>query len=205
MRILLSGFEPFAEHSVNPSALIVERIQAAGAGWVAGHETKAVVLPVLFGEAFSRLEAEIRSFDPDVVIAMGLAAGRSAEIELERVAINCLDSEIADNRGSRLSGGQEIHPGGREAYFSTLPLSEIRTRLVANGIPITISNTAGAYVCNELFYRLQELTFYSHRRSGFIHLPLLQAAEETRPSLPLETLVTGIRLIATFLAEGSRS
>ena len=130
-----------------------------------------------------RLDKEIASFQPAVVLALGLAGGRSDKIEIERVAINCIDAEIPDNAGVQYRD-QVITPDGENAFFSSLPIAGLLDSLKAAGVPAQISNSAGTYVCNYLFYKLQELGAASPlRRSGFVHFPFLP--EQARGKNPL--------------------
>jgi pyroglutamyl-peptidase len=208
MKILLSGFEPFGEESVNPSSLVIDALSKKHASRWTPHEIYTVVLPVTFDQAFQKLEAEIRKFDPDVVVALGLAGGRSDKLELERVAINCIDAFIPDNSGHQ-PRDEKIDALGREAYFSTLPIHALAQALNKQGIPARLSNSAGTYVCNYLFYKLQEVSLRTRRQTGFIHVPYFpeQAAVRTpQPgSMTLEKMIEGVELIVELLARGLRN
>lgn len=178
VRILVSGFEPFGGQTQNPTQLLCERLAREA---LLGDEpervvppgvaVRSVVLPVTFAGAYPRLREEIHAFAPHVVIAFGQAGGRAA-IELERVAINCDDAELADNAGER-PRDRVIVEGGPPALFSTLPLRALQGELAAAGIPARISNSAGTFVCNHLFYRLMEEHRFSIRLCGFVHVPFL--------------------------------
>jgi pyroglutamyl-peptidase len=209
-RILVSGFEAFGGAAVNPTALLIEdlRDQRSGAG-AAGDETAAaaqaaasaaavevetVLLPVVFEEAFVKLEAAIDRFKPDVVLALGQAGGRDA-IEVERIAVNLMDAEIADNSG-RKPCDERIEADGANAYFSTLPLREIVEALTANKISARISNSAGLYVCNDLFYRLQRAApAKGLRMSGFVHVPYLPEQTTDKPSMPFNEMKRALAIV----------
>jgi pyroglutamyl-peptidase len=190
--ILLSGFEPFAGDARNPSQEVCAALSDAE---IRGCRVHALSLPTAFDVAARRLLREIRRLRPALVIATGVAAGR-AEITPERFALNFADARIPDNRG-RQPREQTLLRGGPLAYASGLPVSAIVQRLRAAGIPAAPSLSAGAYVCNELFYRLCQAVQGTSVVAGFIHLPYAseQVTERTgTPSLPLATIVEGLRM-----------
>jgi pyroglutamyl-peptidase len=147
-----------------------------------GMNVQAVCLPVTFDKAFEILAKEIESYHPDVVLAFGQAGGRAA-IEIERVAINCLDADIPDNRGVK-PRDQMITEGGAPAYFTTLPMRAMLEKLAQAGLPSRISNSAGTYVCNYVFYKLQEFAKDSQKQTGFIHVPYLPEQAAKNPGTP---------------------
>ena len=203
MKVLISVFEPFGGNTVNPTEKLMRDVMVSPESYQTSGVSalKPVVLPVTFESAFEVLAREMESFSPDAVIAFGLAAGRSQAIELERVAINCIDCEIPDNAG-RVLQDAPVNPNGQNAYFSTLPLRAMLEDLEKAGIPARISNTAGTYVCNYLFYRLQEMNLSTGRRTGFIHVPFLpeQVKENSNtPSMPFEQLRLALRTILVTL------
>ncbi|HXH31365.1 MAG TPA: hypothetical protein VNJ01_11175 [Bacteriovoracaceae bacterium] len=169
MRLLTTGFETFGGFSENPTELLMLEIQKGKIPLPTQLEVRAVVLPVTFRQAYQELEKNIQEFRPELVLAFGLAVGRSS-IDLERVAINCINAEIADNEGYR-PVERKINPQGPDAYFSTLPITQLAQALNENGFRSSVSNTAGTYVCNYLFYRLMETAKLSDIRGGFIHVP----------------------------------
>ncbi len=190
-RILVSGFEAFGGATINPTQRLIEELRA-GRGSSTPVET--VLLPVVFGAAFTALEEAIARTKPDVVLSLGQAGGRDA-IELERVAINLMDAEIADNNGFQ-PREQSIAAGGENALFSTLPLQTMLQDLRSQEIPARISNSAGLYVCNDLFYRLQTLGL----TSGFVHVPYLPEQTTDKPSMPFETMKHALAVMLETLA-----
>jgi pyroglutamyl-peptidase len=167
--ILLSGFEPFGGDSVNPSWNAVRA--ARDILWAEGLDAQAVELPCVFGESVRVLRREIDRLQPQLVVCAGLAGGRS-RLSLERVAINCDDARIPDNAGNR-PVDEEVVPGGPAAYFSTLPVKASLRALQIAGIRAELSQTAGTYVCNHIFYSLMHYlaTERPETRGGFIHVP----------------------------------
>lgn len=190
-RLLLTGFEPFDGDSINPSLEIVRAM--AGRALVAE-------LPVDRDKAVTAALAAVEATRPDVVILLGLWAGRS-RICLERVAINVDDFRIPDNAGNQ-PRGTPIVEGGPVGYFSTLPVYLMRNRLAEAGIPVAISNTAGTYLCNRVFYSVMHHLAVgpSSVLAGFIHLPLLHeqavAKDSDLPSLSREVMVEAVELAA---------
>ena len=193
--ILLTGFEPFGEDTVNPSWLAASR---AGELLAAeGITVEAVELPCVFGESAKVLTDAIARLTPDIVVCTGLAGGRG-RISLERVAINCDDARIPDNKGQRPID-EEVIPGGPAAYFSSLPIKAALRNLQISGIKGEVSQSAGTYVCNHIFYALMHsLASAPGIRGGFVHIPYLpeQLPEGSgTPSMPLETMAEGIAVI----------
>jgi pyroglutamyl-peptidase len=170
--ILVTGFEPFGAHSVNPTEGLAKAIDGRRVG---DFSVVGVVLPVHHAGTASRLGALLAETNPEAILHLGLAAGR-ARVALERVAINAMDYEVPDNAGYRASGEPCI-PGGPAAYLSTLPLPTIVKALVDEGIPAYTSNTAGTYLCNQTLYWTLHAVRNMPRppRVGFIHFPLLPA------------------------------
>lgn len=187
--VLLTGFEPFGGEPVNPSAEIVLQLDGT---IVAGHTVAGAVLPCVFGAATLSLREWMRTRRPTLVIAVGLAGGRSA-ITPERVAINVADARIPDNAGQQ-PVDEPVVRGGPAAYWSTLPIKAIVAALRAQRIPADVSQTAGTFVCNHVFYGLMHSLSRSRReiRGGFIHVPPL--AEGGRPGLTLAQMTEGLRI-----------
>lgn len=169
MKVLVTGFEAFGDISVNPTALLVEALLRNEIQIPQGMLIKSALLPVTFTDSFNDLEAVIKKDNPDIVMALGVAIDRNA-IELERVAINCLDAKIPDNKGYR-PRDEWIDEEGEAAYFSSLPLRVIENKLTEAHIPCRISNSAGTYVCNYLFYKLMAYSQRAQIKAGFIHVP----------------------------------
>ncbi|WEG14465.1 pyroglutamyl-peptidase I [Pullulanibacillus sp. KACC 23026] len=192
-KILLTGFEPFGGEPLNPS---LEAIKLLNGETIDGSEIVSKGLPVVFGEARPVLEEYIKEINPELVISVGQAGGRSA-ISVERVAINVSDGRIPDNKGYQPID-EPINEKGPVAYWSMLPIKAIVKSIREAGIPAEVSQTAGTYVCNYIFYALMDiLTEYKGIRGGFIHIPFIpeQAVRNPgQPSLSLEDIVKAIRI-----------
>ena len=192
--ILVSGFEPFNQDTVNPAW---EVARALDGETIAGAVVQAVQLPCVFGDAMQALDAALLAHQPVLVISLGLAGGRS-DITPERVAINIDDARIPDNAGKQPVDTPVVDKAPA-AYFSTLPIKAMVRNLRAAGVPASVSNTAGTFVCNHIFYALMhrlERRAAPGVRGGFIHLPALpqQAAKYPgMPSMALETQISAIR------------
>jgi pyroglutamyl-peptidase len=199
--ILLTGFEPFNQETINPSWEAVRALQ----GW---HEGDFVVharqLPCVFGHANKVMHQAVEELQPSIVIAVGQAGGR-ADLSIERIAINVDDAPIADNQMRQIVD-QPIVNGGPAAYFSTLPIKAIVHALREAGLPASVSQTAGTFVCNHVFYGLmhQAHEWGTTMRAGFIHIPYLPQQAARHPgfaSMKLEDMVEGLRIaIRTTLA-----
>jgi len=188
---LVTGFEPFAGQRVNPSQLAVEKLSGRT---IAGRRIETAVLPVVFGDATARLRAALRRYRPGLVICVGEAGGRDA-ITIERVAINVDDARIADNAGAQ-PDDRAIVRNGPAAYWSTLPVKAIVAALSRREIPAAVSETAGTFVCNHVFYGLMRMLARRRGvRGGFIHVPYVRG--QGKPSLPLATIVEGLELAIT--------
>ncbi len=197
--VLVTGFEPFGGEPINPSW---EAVRALDGETIGGARVAAVCLPCVFGAALRTLDAALEMHRPTLVLGVGQAGGRSG-LSLERVAINVDDARIADNAGGRPIDVPVVE-GGPPAYFSRLPIKAIVRDLCAAGVPASVSNTAGTFVCNHVFYGLMHRLAGGVVRGGFVHIPYLpvQAARlGDVPSLALETVVAGLRIaLATALA-----
>ena len=165
MSVLITGFEPFDGASVNPSWEAVRLVPPM----VAGHEVYRLMLPVEYERAAALLTQEIARLRPAVVICCGLAGGRKA-ITPELVAINYRWAKIADNAG-RLCAGEPIFPGGADAYMTRLPVHAMIDRMQAAGLPAALSLSAGAYVCNDVYYALLRCEAEYGHRGLFLHVP----------------------------------
>ena len=190
-RVLVTGFDPFGGDVVNPSWLAVQALHGKR---IAGHRLVAAQLPTVFGQSLAALGALLDEHRPALVVCTGQAGGRSA-ISLERVAINVNDARIADNARAQ-PVDTPVVAGGPAAYFSSLPIKAMLAALEREGIRAEVSQTAGTFVCNHLFYGLMhELATrraMRHSRGGLIHVPWLP--EQGQPSMRLEDITQGLKV-----------
>lgn len=167
---LITGFEPYGRRALNPSAQLARALDGTEIG---GLRVIGRALPVAMTGLAGRVDALLEEARPALVIALGLAPGEPM-IRLERFGVNLADFEIADNAGARLTDAA-IAPEGAVARAATLPLRAIEKALLAEGIPVRLSTSAGAYLCNAILYLLLEGLERRQWRvpCGFIHLPYL--------------------------------
>jgi pyroglutamyl-peptidase len=199
MKALVTGFEPFDRDRVNPSLESLRRLPPR----LGALDIATCALPVVYGAALPVLREAIAAASPDIVLSVGLAGGR-AELSLERVAINIDDARIPDNDGNRPID-RPVVAGGPAAYFATLPIKAAVAALREAGLPAAVSNTAGTFVCNHVFYGLMHEAEHAEKpfRAGFLHVPYLpsQAARQpSAPSMALEQIVEGIEIILAIAA-----
>jgi len=193
--VLLTGFEPFNGAAINPAWEAVRALE----GWnEPDFRVEVRQLPCVFGDANRALADMVEALHPDVVIAVGQAGGR-AEISVERVAINVDDASILDNAG-RQPVDQAIAEEGPAAYFTNLPIKAMVAAMRAAGLRAGVSQTAGTFVCNHVFYGLMHHVAASGRavKAGFIHVPYMpeqvEGREDPTPSMALDDIVAGIRI-----------
>ncbi|MBK9364260.1 MAG: pyroglutamyl-peptidase I [Rubrivivax sp.] len=192
LRCLVTGFEPFDGDTVNPSWQIAQALHGQA---LHGASVHAVRLPCSFDGALPVLRAALRRHRPQLVLALGQAA-RSV-ISLERVALNVIDARIPDNAGAQPID-EPAQPGAPAAYFGTLPIKAMLAALREAGIGAEVSQTAGTFVCNHVFFGLMHaLRRRPGVRGGFVHVPLLPAQAAARglgPGMPLGLQTAGVRL-----------
>ncbi len=191
--ILLTGFAPFAGEAVNPSW---QAVRALDGETIEGHRIVATELPTEFDGSLRALRTALRTTRPRVTIAVGLAGGR-AGISLERVAINVVDARIPDNAGAQ-PVDVPVVGRGPAAYFSTLPIKSALASLRGAGMEAHISQTAGTYVCNAVFYAMMHAVRRKRLRAGFVHVPYLpeQARRHDSPGMPLDQIIGALRIVA---------
>ena len=228
--VLLTGFEPFGGDRFNPSIEIARRldrwqVRAAGDGTPIA-EVRAEELPCVFGTALASLDQAIRRHRPRWIIALGLAGSRS-DIGVERIAINVDDARIPDNAGQQPID-VPIRAAGPAAYWSTLPIKAIVAAIRAAGLPASVSQSAGTFVCTHVFYGLahrlasrrgprgagahgavekravEKRAVEKRVRGGFIHVPypIEHDLPGDRPALlTLDAMVDAIRIAVQVAVE----
>ncbi|MGT2963898.1 pyroglutamyl-peptidase I [Streptococcus acidominimus] len=191
MKILVTGFDPFGGEAVNPALEAVKQLPAN----IASAEVKWVEVPTVFYKSAQVLEEKIASYQPDVVLCIGQAGGRFG-LTPERVAINQDDARIPDNDGNQPID-LAIREDGEPAYFTTLPIKAMVEAMKAVGLPASVSNTAGTFVCNHLMYQVLYLADkkFPGLKAGFMHIPFMTEQVVDKPntaSMGLSDIVKGI-------------
>lgn len=180
MKILVTGFDPFGGEPINPAIETVKRLPDT----IAGSQIIKLEVPTVCHKSLRVIDEAIAKYDPDVILSIGQAGGRS-DITVERVGINIDDCRIPDNEGNQIID-EPVYPDGPAAYFVTLPIKSMVQKIQEKGIPASVSNTAGTFVCNHVTYGVCHLvaTKYPGKRSGFIHIPFLPQQVITQKDMP---------------------
>ena len=200
-KLLITGFDPFGGESVNPAFEAVRLLPDE----IAEFELCKLEIPTEFVKSGVILKAALRAVHPDAVLCVGQAGGRTA-ITPERVAINLMDARIPDNAGYQPID-MPVVPDGPAAYFSTLPIKAIVTRIQSAGLPSAVSNTAGTYVCNSLLYTLLHTASleYPGLRGGFLHVPYAMEQLSGKPDgtfgMPLPDIARALTCAVEAIAE----
>lgn len=177
-KLLITGFDPFGGATVNPAWQAVRLLPAT----IADFEVHKLEIPTVFGKGAETVLAAAESIRPDVILCIGQAGGRAA-VTPERIGVNIRDAKIADNQGN-MPRGDFCAAEGPAAYFSNVPVMAMAEAIQAAGLPGMVSNSAGAFVCNDTLYCLLHHYAGTDVKVGFIHVPY--APEQGSPSLPLE-------------------
>jgi len=200
MRILLTGFEPFGGLLRNPSGDLARALDGASVG---GATIAGAVLPVDYAQVGPALDRLLDADDWAAIVLTGVAVGRG-QICLERVAINFREAGRTDNSGTA-PAEPALVPGGPAAYFSTLPLEALRDDLLEAGLPVAISLSAGAYLCNAAFYLARRGTDTRGIPCGFVHLPPTPDLALAATPLPFEEQRRGLERMIARLADSRRA
>jgi len=203
-KLLITGFQPFDGESVNPALEVAKGLQGKT---INGYEVIAREIPVVRFEALKAVQAAIEELRPDAVITIGQAGGRP-DITVERVGINIDDFRIPDNKGNQPID-EPVVAGGPVAYWATLPIKKMVANVKAQGIPASVSNSAGTYVCNHLLYGLLHYLTTQDKTAipaGFIHIPYLPEQMAVRSgkdaqvaTMSLDTLLKGFEAMIAAL------
>ena len=182
--LLITGFDAFGGSTCNPSWMAVEQLPEQ----IGSFTLHKRMLPTVYGEAGRIAIAEAATYHPDLILCIGLAAGRNA-VTPERIGVNIRDARIADNAGNQPQGAFVV-PGGPAAYFATAPVEKMAQAIRDAQIPGAVSNTAGAFVCNDLLYTLLHHFDGTQTRVGFIHVPALP--EQAPNGMPLKKIIAAL-------------
>ena len=189
MKVLVTGFEPFGGEKVNPALEAVKVLPDE----IHGAEVRWLEVPTVFYKSAKILEEEIRIYQPDIVLCIGQAGGRKG-LTPERVAINQDDARIQDNEGNQPID-RPIQLDGPPAYFSSLPIKAMVQAIKEEGLPASVSNTAGTFVCNHLMYQVLYLVEkeFPTIKAGFMHIPYMMEQVIDKPNTPAMDLVDIVR------------
>lgn len=183
-RLMITGFDAFGGSQENPSWLAVEQLPEK----VGCFTLKKCMLPTVYGKATQVVLAAAKDFHPDVILCVGVAAGRDA-VTPERIAVNIRDARIADNEGNHPTG-DPVAADGPAAYFATVPVVAMAQAIRDAGIPGAVSNTAGSFVCNDTLYSLLHHFSGTDTRVGFIHVPAMP--QQHTVSMPLADIIKAL-------------
>lgn len=184
-KLLICGFMPFGGEEINPSWEAVRLL----ADKIGNYALTKLCVPVVFGEGSKAVITAAKAISAEAILCIGQAGGRSA-ITPELVGINLRYAKIPDNNGNQPKD-EPVIPGGKSAYFSTFPVRKISEAIRSAGIPSELSYSAGAYVCNDLFYSLLSEFENTKTRVAFIHVPYIPE-QWKEPSLPLDDIVKAL-------------
>lgn len=186
-RLLITGFDPFGGAQINPAWEAVRRLpDTAG-----DYELCKLMIPTVFGKAAETVLETARQFQPHVILCVGQAGGRGA-VTPERIAVNIRDAKIPDNAGNQ-PVGQFVAEDGPAAYFATVPVVKMAEAVQSQGLPGQVSNSAGAFVCNDTLYGLLHHYAGTDVKVGFVHVPYLP--EQGEPSMTLADTVRALLAI----------
>lgn len=161
MRILITGFEPFRGSDTNITQEIISQLPAQ----IGNREIVTICLPVSFQRAPVALQQAIAQHQPDMILLLGQCPA-SESIRLERFAMNMMDAKNPDNDGYTPSE-ETIYLKAPLAYHSPINIKTIVHHLQEKELPAVVSNSAGLYVCNRVYYEALHL----QRKALFVHIP----------------------------------
>ena len=184
-KLLLTGFDPFGGETVNPAWEAVKLLPDQ----IGNYALHKLQIPTVFGIGAQRVLDAAQDLRPDMILCIGQAGTRSV-VTPERIAVNIRDARIKDNDGNQ-PRGERVIPEGPAAYFATVDVMSMVQAAEGKGLPATVSNSAGAFVCNDLLYTLLHAYHNTTTQVGFIHVPWLPT--QGTPSLPLDQTVATLR------------
>lgn len=183
-KLLITGFDPFDGNSKNPAWEAVKLLPEK----IGEYEVCKIEIPTIFGKAAETVIEKALEVEPDLILCIGQAGGRAA-VTPERIAVNIRDAKIPDNAGN-LPTDTFVAQEGPAAYFATVPVKSMADAICSADIPGAVSNSAGAFVCNDTLYLLLRHYEGTPVKVGFIHVPYLP--EQGSPSLPLADTVRAL-------------
>ncbi|MCW6681685.1 pyroglutamyl-peptidase I [Aerococcaceae bacterium NML160702] len=200
MKILVTGFDPFGGEAINPALEAIKRLPTT----IAGAAVEVLEIPTVFHKSAEVVAAKMRNYQPDVVLCIGQAGGRTG-LTPERVAINQDDARIPDNEGNQPID-VAIQADGQAAYFTTLPIKAMVEAIHQVGLPASVSNSAGTFVCNHIMYQVLYLVDkeFPQTKAGFMHIPFMMEQVVDKPNQPamsLTDITRGIEAAITAIVE----
>ena len=200
MRILVTGFDPFGGETINPAIESVKRLDDV----ICGAEIIKLEVPTVVNKSIQRIRRAIIEYDPDVILSVGQAGGR-CDITVERVGINVNDCSIPDNEGNA-PVDTPVFEDGPDAYFSALPIKAMVREIRNAGIPASVSNSAGTFICNHVLYGVRYVCEHEfpEKKSGFIHIPFMPEQtvnKRNMPSMSRDDIVKGLTAAITAIVQ----
>ncbi|WP_252235286.1 pyroglutamyl-peptidase I [Clostridium sp. ZS1] len=202
MKVLITGFDPFGGESINPALEAVKKLPNT----ISNAEIIKLEIPTVFKKSLDKIEENILAHKPDILISIGQAGGRFG-ITPERVAINIDDARIQDNEKNQPID-LKIFEDGENAYFTTLPIKAMVKEMQEAGIPSSVSNSAGTFVCNHVMYGVLYMINkkYPNIKGGFIHVPYIPSQVVNKPNMPsmsIEDISKGLELSVKAAVENN--
>ena len=203
MRVLVTGFEPYWDYSINSSWVVAKKVATRN---IVGVDIVIEQMPVSFSRVRGALKEAVEKHTPDIILMLGQSGG-SDKVKLERVALNMMDSKRSDNDGY-IPDETPINVGTPAALFTNIPIKTLCAAIEEECIPVKISNSCGLYVCNCLYYEALMLCCENPSlKALFVHLPFYEGqstAKPNKPTMPLEDMVKAIQIIIEVNNDKSR-
>ncbi|NFI95850.1 pyroglutamyl-peptidase I [Clostridium botulinum] len=202
MKVLITGFDPFGGESINPALEAIKKLPNI----ISNAEIIKLEIPTVFKKSLDKIEENILAHKPDILISIGQAGGRFG-ITPERVAINIDDARIEDNEKNQPID-LKVFEDGENAYFTTLPIKAMVKEMQEAGIPSSVSNSAGTFVCNHVMYGVLYMINkkYPNIKGGFIHVPYIPSQVVNKPNMPsmsIEDISKGLELSVKAAVENN--
>lgn len=196
-KLLITGFDPFGQYSINPSWEVVKVLPDTVGDFAL---TKLMLLNI-YGSEFKKIARTVEELQPDCILMLGMNSG-STGITLDTVAVNLRDALIEDNLGKK-PWNEPILPDGPAAYFASLDVHGLVKKLRKQNLPVEIGYCGGAYICNEIFY----LTLHHYSEdipAGFIHVPMMpEMVWDEELARPLEETAEIVKKIIEAIEKDS--
>jgi pyroglutamyl-peptidase len=201
-KILITGFSHFPGAPENPTEVLVGLCKQHISDLSVCAEIEARLLPTEYHHIDAHFSKIMEEANPDIALHFGLKA-QAKGFTLEQMARNKCKAERVDASG-RAPKSPEIDPQGPAMLASNLPLDDMRRALKKANLPVEMSDDAGGYVCNYLFYCARRRAMTGREiLSGFIHVPLLETQTDDKNLMTLteDELWRGTREIVMTCAK----